>query len=66
MCPGDFDSVAFSDELEGCFIAVFDVPGGKSGVDPEETGRKERLVVPSLNYIFSYLILPISHIIIIL
>lgn len=47
MCPGDFDGVAFSDELEGCFIAVFNVPGGKSGVDPEETGRKERLVVLS-------------------
>jgi len=42
VCLGDFDGVAFSDELEGCFIAVFDVPGGKSGVDPEETGRKER------------------------
>jgi hypothetical protein len=47
VCPGDFDCVAFSDELEGCFIAVFDLPGGKSGVDPEETGRKERLVVLS-------------------
>lgn len=47
MCPGDFDGVAFSDELEGSFIVVFDVPGGKSGVGPEETGRKERLVVLS-------------------